>query len=488
MELHSLTGHELQKLLQSRQVSASEIAQAFLARIEETEEKIHAFISVTADRFLEEADRIDAQIAGGEELSPLAGLPMGIKDNLCTKGIPTTCASQMLENYLPPFNATVVSRLKAAGSFLAGKLNMDEFAMGSSGETSYFGPTCNPWNLQRVPGGSSSGSAAAVAAGQVVFSLGTDTGGSIRQPAALCGVVGLKPTYGLVSRYGLVPFASSLDHIGPITRDVRDCALVLKAIAGHDPLDATSKALPVPDYAQSLVDDVKGLRIGLPREYLAAVTDGEVSELIRKALVLLEGMGAIVEEISLPHTQYALPAYYVIATAEASSNLARFDGVRYGYRNEDADDVLSMFMKSRGEAFGSEVKFRIILGTHVLTAGGDDSYYAQATRVRTLVKQELEEALEKYHVLISPSSPAGAFLLGEKAGKTMDMYYSDLLTIPANLAGLPALSLPCGFSQGLPVGLQIIGRAFDEATLLRVAYTLECHTGYRRQIPSLEVK
>ena len=297
---------------------------------------------------MEEADRIDGQIAGGEELSPLAGLPMGIKDNLCTKGIPTTCASQMLENYLPPFNATVVSRLKAAGSFLAGKLNMDEFAMGSSGETSYFGPTCNPWNLQRVPGGSSSGSAAAVAAGQVVFSLGTDTGGSIRQPAALCGVVGLKPTYGLVSRYGLVPFASSLDHIGPITRDVRDCALVLKAIAGHDPLDATSKALPVPDYAQSLVDDVKGLRIGLPREYLAAVTDGEVSELIRKALVLLEGMGAIVEEISLPHTQYALPAYYVIATAEASSNLARFDGVRYGYRNEDADDVLSMFMKSRG--------------------------------------------------------------------------------------------------------------------------------------------
>lgn len=459
-----------------------------MERIEEVDDSVKAYVTLTKEKALQQADKVDKSLASGETLGPLAGIPMGFKDNICTKGIKTTCSSKILENFVPPYNATVVERLEEAGAICLGKLNMDEFAMGSSNENSAFFPTRNPWDLDRVPGGSSGGAVAAVAADEAIYTLGSDTGGSIRQPASFCGVVGLKPTYGLVSRFGLVAFASSLDQIGPITKDVTDCALVLQAIAGHDPYDSTSANLPVPDYRQALVPDIKGLRLGIPREYFGEGLDAEVKEAVNQAISKLEELGACCEEVSLPHTEYALPAYYLIAPAEASSNLARYDGVKYGYRTEEAKDTVSMYMKTRREGFGPEVKRRIMLGTYALSSGYYDAYYLKALKVRTLIKRDFDRAFEKYDALIAPTSPTVAFKIGEKANDPLAMYLSDICTIPVNMAGLPAISIPCGFSQGLPVGLQIIGKPFDEVTILRVAYTFEQNTDYHRAKPALEVK
>lgn len=485
MELYYLTAHELHQLLVKKEVSAEEICRAVLARINAVEDKIKAYVTITEELALEQARAVDRKIAAGEEISPLAGIPVAVKDNICTRGVRTTCSSKILYNFVPPYDATVVQKLKAAGTVLVGKTNMDEFAMGSSTENSGFFPTANPWDLERVPGGSSGGSAAAVAAGEAVVALGSDTGGSIRQPAALCGVVGMKPTYGAVSRYGLVAFASSLDQIGPLTRDVRDLALVLNAICGHDPLDSTSVPRAHPDYTSFLVDDVKGLRIGVPREYMGEGIDPPVREVISRAIKLLASLGAEVEETSLPHTRYALPTYYLIAPAEASSNLARYDGVRYGYRAEDARDVVDMFMKTRSRGFGPEVKRRIMLGTYALSAGYYDAYYLKALKVRTLIKQDFDRAFEKFDVLLAPTSPSPAFKRGEKTDDPLKMYMSDICTLAVNLAGIPGISVPAGFVDGLPVGLQLIGRPFGEGVLLRVAYTFEQHTDYHRRRPPL---
>ncbi|MGB9859831.1 MAG: Asp-tRNA(Asn)/Glu-tRNA(Gln) amidotransferase subunit GatA [Moorellaceae bacterium] len=455
-----------------REISSVELTEAMLERIEQVEGRIKAFVTLTPEVALEQARAVDAARARGEELGPLAGIPMALKDNLCTAGIRTTCSSKMLENWVPPYDAFVVKKLKEAGAVLLGKLNMDEFAMGSSTENSRFFPTRNPWDLERVPGGSSGGAAAAVAAGEAFYSLGSDTGGSIRQPASFCGVVGLKPTYGRVSRFGLVAFASSLDQIGPLTRDVTDCALVLQAIAGHDPADSTSADLPVPDYLAALRPEIKGLKVGVPREYFGSGMEPEVAAVVRRAIDRLADLGALCEEISLPHTEYALPAYYLVAPAEASSNLARYDGVAYGFRLPGTD-IVDMYMKTRREGFGPEVKRRIMLGTYALSAGYYDAYYLKALKVRTLIRRDFEEAFKRFDVLVTPTSPTVAFRLGEKVDDPLAMYLSDLCTIPVNMAGLPAISIPCGFSQGLPVGLQLIAPPFEEERLLRVAYTLE---------------
>lgn len=483
MELFDYPAHRLHQLLVAREISATELTEAVFKRIDQVEDKVHAYITVTKERALQTAKRVDDKIALGEKIAPLSGIPMALKDNMCTDGIKTTCASKNLANFIPPYSATVTQKLDEVDAPLLGKLNMDEFAMGSSTENSRFFPTRNPWNLDRVPGGSSGGSVASVAAGEAIFSLGSDTGGSIRQPASFCGVVGLKPTYGRVSRYGLVAFASSLDQIGPVTKDVTDCALVLQAIAGHDPMDSTSAEIEVPDYRESLVEDIKGMRIGIPKEYFPEGMDPQVGAVVKQAINMLSELGAEVEEMSLPHTEYALPAYYLVAPAEASSNLARYDGVRYGYRDPDAKDVVSMFMKTRSEGFGAEVKRRIMLGTYALSSGYYDAYYLKALKVRTLIRQDFENAFAKYDVLVSPTSPTTAFKIGERTGDPLAMYLADLFTIPVNLAGIPAISIPCGFSRGLPVGLQIIGKAFDEPTLLRVAYTFEQSTGYYLEKP-----
>lgn len=486
MDLHNLTAHEVGDLLRRREVSAVEVTEAMLERIEVVDGRVQAYITRTAEQALEQARAVDAARARGEDLGILAGVPMALKDNLCTEGVRTTCASRMLAEWVPPYDATVVRRLKTAGAVMLGKLNMDEFAMGSSTENSSFYPTRNPWDLERVPGGSSGGSVAAVAAGEAYYTLGSDTGGSIRQPASFCGVVGMKPTYGRVSRYGLVAFASSLDQIGPVTRDVTDCALVLWAIAGHDPMDSTSADVPVPDYRAALRPDIKGLKVGVPREYFGAGIDTEVENVVRRAIAKLEELGAVCEETSLPHTEYALPAYYLVAPAEASSNLARYDGVGFGLR-VPGRDIVEMYMNTRSQGFGPEVKRRIMLGTYALSSGYYDAYYLKALKVRTLILKDFENAFTKYDVLATPTSPTVAFRLGEKAGDPLAMYLSDLCTIPVNMAGLPAISLPCGFSQGLPVGLQLIGKAFDEATLLRVAYAFEQATEYHRRRPELGV-
>ncbi|MDN5344329.1 MAG: aspartyl-tRNA(Asn)/glutamyl-tRNA(Gln) amidotransferase subunit [Clostridia bacterium] len=486
MDLHYLTAHELGGLLQHREVSAVEATEALIDRIEALDGRVQAYLTRTAEQALEQARAVDAARARGEEPGPLAGVPMALKDNLCTEGVRTTCASRILGDWVPPYDAAVVRRLKAAGAVILGKLNMDEFAMGSSTENSGFFPTRNPWDLERVPGGSSGGSVAAVAAGEAVYALGSDTGGSIRQPASFCGVVGLKPTYGRVSRYGLVAFASSLDQIGPITRDVTDCALVLGAIAGHDPFDSTAADLPVPDYRAALKPGIKGLKVGVPREYFGAGMEPEVEAVIRRAIAKLEELGAICEETSLPHTEYALPAYYLVAPAEASSNLARYDGVGFGLR-VPGRDIIEMYMNTRSQGFGPEVKRRIMLGTYALSSGYYDAYYLKALQVRTLIRRDFETAFTKYDLLATPTSPTVAFRLGERAGDPLAMYLSDLCTIPINMAGLPALSLPCGFSQGLPVGLQLIGKAFDEVTLLQAAYTFEQSTTYHRRRPELGV-
>ena len=483
--LYALTIHEAAELLRRREITSLELTESVLHRIQETEPHLNAFITITADLALAQARQADERLERGEA-HPLTGVPAAIKDIICTKGVRTTCGSHMLENYIPPYDATAIERLRRVGMVMVGKTNMDEFAMGSSGENSAFGPTHNPWDLERVPGGSSSGSAAAVAAQQCIYSLGSDTGGSIRQPAALCGVVGLKPTYGRVSRYGLVAFASSLDQIGPITKDVRDAALVLGVIAGHDPLDSTSAPVAVPDYTAALVPDLKGVRVGVPKEYLGEGLDKGSREAVMAAIGVLQELGAEIDwEVSLPTTPYALACYYIIAPSEASANLARYDGVKYGFSYTEGASMWENMEKTRQYGFGMEVKRRIMLGAYALSAGYYDAYYLKALRVRTLICREFEAAFQSHDVLVTPVSPTPAFRLGEKVHNPLQMYLSDIFTIPINIAGLPAISVPCGFSQGLPVGLQIIGRPFEEATVLRVAYAYEQATPWHNRRPSL---
>jgi aspartyl-tRNA(Asn)/glutamyl-tRNA(Gln) amidotransferase subunit A len=485
LQLYRLTAHELHDLLIKKEISAIEINEAVFDRIASVEEKVGAYLNRTRERALAQARVVDGQIRKGEKIFPLSGIPIAIKDNMCTDGITTTAGSKILANFIPPYSATVVKKLDAAGAAMVGKTNLDEFAMGSSTENSAFFTTRNPWDTGRVPGGSSGGSAAAVAAGEAVCALGSDTGGSIRLPASFCGVVGMKPTYGAVSRFGLIAYASSLDQIGPFARDVTDCALMLNIICGHDPLDSTSANFQIPDYTGFLVNDVRGMRIGVPEEYMAEGIDPEVRDVIGKAMALLESLGANVEYTTLPHTEYALSTYYLIATAEASSNLARYDGVRYGLRAEEAEDIIDMFMKTRSRGFGSEVKRRIMLGTYALSAGYYDAYYLKALKVRTLIKEDFDRAFEKYDLLISPVSPTTAFRIGEKTDDPLQMYLSDVCTISVNLAGIPGMSIPCGFAGGLPVGLQLMGRHFDEGALLRAAYTFGQNTDYHKEFPAL---
>jgi aspartyl-tRNA(Asn)/glutamyl-tRNA(Gln) amidotransferase subunit A len=483
--LYALTIHEAAELLRRREITSLELTESVLHRIQETEPHLNAFITITADLALAQARQADERLERGEA-HPLTGVPAAIKDIICTKGVRTTCGSHMLENYIPPYDATAIERLRRVGMVMVGKTNMDEFAMGSSGENSAFGPTHNPWDLERVPGGSSSGSAAAVAAQQCIYSLGSDTGGSIRQPAALCGVVGLKPTYGRVSRYGLVAFASSLDQIGPITKDVRDAALVLGVIAGHDPLDSTSAPVAVPDYTAALVPDLKGVRVGVPKEYLGEGLDKGSRDAVMAAIGVLQELGAEIDwEVSLPTTPYALACYYIIAPSEASANLARYDGVKYGFSYTEGASMWENMEKTRQYGFGMEVKRRIMLGAYALSAGYYDAYYLKALRVRTLICREFEAAFQSHDVLVTPVSPTPAFRLGEKVHDPLQMYLSDIFTIPINIAGLPAISVPCGFSQGLPVGLQIIGRPFEEGTVLRVAYAYEQATPWHNRRPPL---
>lgn len=486
MSLFELKLHEIQKRLNDRSLSVRELTDHAFKRIAEVEPKVQAFLALNEENARETAAKLDEQLAAGQGgQGALFGLPAGLKDNIVTENLTTTCASRYLNNYNPVYDATVVQKLKAAGSVVIGKLNMDEFAMGSSTETSAFHLTYNPWNSEHVPGGSSGGSAAAVAAGEVLFALGTDTGGSIRQPASFCGVVGLKPTYGLVSRYGAVAFASSLDQIGPLTRNVEDSAHVLQAIAGYDPMDSTSAGIDIPDYASALTGDIRGLRIAVPKEYMSSGVHPQVKERIQTALQVLEGLGAVCEEVSLPHTEYAVAAYYLIASSEASSNLARFDGIRYGQRSENADNLLDIYHLSRSEGFGSEVKRRIMLGTFALSSGYYDAYYLKAQKVRTLVKQDFEQVFAKYDIIIGPTVPTTAFKIGEKVDDPLTMYLNDILTIPVNLAGNPAISVPCGFVDGLPVGLQMIGKTFDESTVLRAAHAFEQHTDHHKQRPQI---
>lgn len=482
--LYKLTAHEAIDLIKKKEVKCQEVVESVLERIKQVEDKVKSYITITEEEALENAKKIDEKIAKGEDVGVLYGLPVALKDNICTNGIKTTCASKILYNFVPPYDATVVKKLKENGMTLLGKLNMDEFAMGSSTENSAFHTTRNPWDLQRVPGGSSGGSAAAVAADEAFFTLGSDTGGSIRQPASLCGVVGMKPTYGRVSRFGLVAFASSLDQIGPLTKDVEDCALAMNIICGHDPYDATSAPVEVPDFTKALKNDVKGLKIGVPREYMEKGVNDEVKRAVEKALELLKSLGAEYEEFSIPIVEYALPTYYIIASSEASSNLARYDGIKYGYRTQNYEDLIDLYKKTRSEGFGAEVKRRIMLGTYALSAGYYDAYYKKGLQVRTLIKRAFDEAFQKYDVIITPTSPTTAFKIGERVSNPLEMYMSDICTVPVNIAGLPAISIPCGFdSSGLPIGLQIIGKAFDEETILKVAYTYEQNSGYKNLKP-----
>ena len=483
MQLHYLTAHQLQNMLVSKQISAEELTRAVFERIEQIDDQIRAYITLTKEQALNCARQVDQARLSGEALSPLAGIPVAIKDNICTKGVRTTCASKILYNYLPPYDATVMKRLNQARTVMVGKTNMDEFAMGSSSENSAFFTTCNPWDTSRVPGGSSSGSAAAVAAGEAVMALGSDTGGSIRQPASFCGIVGLKPTYGAVSRYGVVAYASSLDQIGPLTRDVTDCAMLLNAICGHDPLDSTSAPYAVPDYTSFLTGEIKGIKIGVPREYLGECIDPAVREVIQKTIDVYTGLGAVVEETTLPHAEYALPAYYLITPAEASSNLARYDGVRYGYRAKEAENQVDMFTQTRSEGFGAEVKKRILLGNYVLAKDHYDDYYKQALKVRTLIKADFMRAFEQFDLLLGPTTPVTAFKWGDKADASLQMYTVDICTVAVNLAGIPAISIPAGMVDKLPVGLQLIGRPFGEGDILRAAYAFEQHTDYHNNLP-----
>jgi len=486
MKLFELTAHELADNIAAGEISSAEATQACLERIAAVEGQVEAFVSVTADVALQQAAEADRKRAAGEADGALTGVPIAIKDLMCTRGLPTTCCSKILENFIPPYDATVVEQCRQAALPMAGKTNMDEFAMGSSTENSAFKITHNPWDLDRVPGGSSGGSAAAVAAGEAFVALGSDTGGSIRQPASLCGLVGLKPTYGRVSRYGLIAYASSLDQIGPLTKDVTDCALMMNLLAGYDPRDATSADIAVPDYTQSLTGSVNGLRAGVPSQLLGEGIDPQVRDSVRAAIDQLQDMGLQCEEIQMPHIDYSLPVYYIIAPAEASSNLARYDGVRYGHRTtQPTDDIYDLFAQTRAEGFGPEVQLRIMLGTYALSAGYYDAYYVKALKVRTLIKRDFDQAFENCDVLLSPTSPTVAFPIGEKADDPLAMKLADICTIPINLAGIPAISIPCGFVDGLPVGLQIMGRAFEEETILQVAYAYEQATAWHRQRPTL---
>jgi aspartyl-tRNA(Asn)/glutamyl-tRNA(Gln) amidotransferase subunit A len=489
MHLHELTIREAAQLLRSGEISSAELTEALIDRIVAVDNDVRAYLTLTPELAMEQARAADRRLAearrsGDDGLPPLLGIPLAIKDVLCTAGVPTTCGSRILENFVPPYDATVVARLKDAGFVMLGKTNTDEFAMGSSTENSAFFTTHNPWDLGRVPGGSSGGSAAAVAAGEALGALGTDTGGSVRQPAALCGVVGLKPTYGRVSRYGLVAFASSLDQAGPIARTVADAALLLGTIAGHDPQDSTSAPRPVPDYTAALGGDIRGLRVGVPNEYFVPGMEPGVEAAVRQALADLEALGAVVEQVSLPHTEYALPVYYLIAPAEASANLARYDGVKYGY-SAPAGELWEMYKRTRGQGFGAEVKRRIMLGTYALSAGYYDAYYLKAQKVRTLIRQDFERAFERVDVVVAPTSPTVAFPIGAKVDDPLQMYLSDVLTLSLNLAGLCGISVPCGFSGGLPVGMQVLGRPYDEETILRVAHAYERATPWHTYRPGL---
>ena len=480
MNITELTVHELQEKIKSKKLTIKEINNAYIERIKEKEPEVQAFITPLLEQAKEKAKTIQEKIDSGEKLSDLAGIPIGIKDNICTKGVKTTCASKMLENFISPYDATIMNKINAENMITLGKLNMDEFAMGGSTEYSYFKKTKNPWDLTRVPGGSSGGSAAAVAANMVPWAIGSDTGGSIRQPASLCGVVGLKPTYGLVSRFGLVAFASSLDQIGVFTKDVRDCAMLLNVISGYDELDTTSAKIEPKDYTKSLQKDVKGLKIGVPKEFYGEGINEEVKKSLEEALQKYREMGAEVEEFSLDIAQYALATYYIIACAEASSNLGRYDGIRYTYRSPEAKTLKEIYKKSRSEAFGAEVKRRIILGTYVLSSGYYDAYYKKAQQVRTLVMNKFNEAFKKYDVIITPTSPTTAFKIGEKSTNPMEMYLADICTVSVNIAGLPGLSIPCGVdSKGLPIGMQIIGKKFDEETILKAGFAYEQETNFR---------
>ncbi len=482
MEFSDYTAHALIEMLDRRDISAVELTKSVFDRIAEVEPDVHAYVTLTEELALAEAAAVDKRRAAGEALGPLAGLPVAVKDNMATKGVLTTCSSRILNNFIPVYNGTAVQKLYDAGIVMTGKTNLDEFAMGSSTETSYFGPTHNPWNIDTVPGGSSGGSAAAVAAGEAVMAVGSDTGGSIRQPASLCGVVGLKPTYGLVSRYGLFAFASSLDQIGPITKDVTDTALLLNVIAGHDERDSTSVPTDIPDYTKALTGDIKGLRVGVVKELMGEGIDVDIKAAVEASVRLLGGLGAEISEVSLPHSEYALSAYYLIAPAEASSNLARYDGVRFGHRTQDeVADMVEMYMKTRAEGFGDEVKRRIMLGTYALSAGYYDAYYGQAQKVRTLIARDFAAAFNQVDIIVSPTSPSVAFKMGAKVADPLQMYLSDVCTIPVNLAGLPGISVPCGLSGGLPIGLQMIGRAFDESTLLRTAHAFELAFGWHEK-------
>lgn len=479
MKLFEQPAHVLHDMLVNKEITSLELTQAVLARIDEVEGDVQAYLTITREEALAQAKAVDEKIVKGEEIAFLEGIPGAIKDNICTKGIKTTCASKILQKFVPPYDATVMQKLEAQNPVVLGKTNLDEFAMGGSTENSAYHPTCNPWNTDCVPGGSSGGSAAAVAAGTAVWALGSDTGGSIRQPASFCGVVGMKPTYGRVSRYGLVAYASSLDQIGPITKDVTDCAHILNIIAGRDEMDSTSLDVQVPDFTKALVQDVKGLKIGLPKEYFVKGMDPEVEAAVKNGVKELEKLGAEIVEISLPNTDYAISTYYLIAPAEAATNLARYDGVSYGERAEDAADLVEMMTKTRTQYLGEEVKRRIMIGNYALSAGYYDAYYLKALKVRRLVKEDYDKAFKDVDVIICPAAPSVAYKIGEKISNPLEMYLQDACTVPLNLAGLPGISVPCGYNKDkMPIGMQIIGKALDEETILRVAYTYEQSQSY----------
>ncbi len=480
MELNTLTAHNLIELLEKGDISPIDICNNIINKIEKTEKSLSALAHFDKEKALERY----GNLSKGAEKGELWGIPIFIKDNICVKDELTTCSSKILKGFKPPYNATVINKLTGLDAILMGKTNMDEFAFGSSTETSCYGPTRNPWDPERIPGGSSGGSAAAVAGDEAIFALGSDTGGSIRQPAGICGVVGLKPTYGRVSRYGLIAFASSLDQIGPITKDVEDAAILLKAISGHDEMDSTSANMPVPDYLSCMKKSIKGLKIGVPKEYFIDGLDKEVKDSIKVAIEKLENLGAVCEDMSLPHTEYAVSVYYLVATAEASSNLARFDGVQYGLRADNIRSMIDMYKKTRKQGFGDEAKRRIILGTFALSSGYYDAYYSKALKVRTLIKMDFDNAFQKFDAIVTPTSPTAAFKIGEKISDPLTMYLSDIFTISANLAGIPGISIPCGFTKNnLPIGLQILGKPFDEETILRIAYNYEQNTDWHKRKP-----
>lgn len=486
MELYEKTAHELQELIAKKEIKATEVTESIWNRIKQVEPQVHAFVTLAEEEAYRTAKQVDDLVGKGEKLPPLAGIPVVVKDNMSTAGLKTTCSSKILENYIPPYDATVIEQLREQQMVLVGKTNMDEFAMGSSTENSGLFTTKNPWDTEAVPGGSSGGSAAAVSAGETILALGSDTGGSIRQPAGYCGVVGLKPTYGRVSRYGLVAYASSLDQIGPLTKDVTDCALLLQAIAKYDPRDSTSVDMPVPDYLQEMKKGVKGLRIGLAKEYMAEGISEPVKQAVQDAVKVLKTLGAEVVDVSLPHTEYALAAYYIIAPAEASSNLARYDGVRYGHRTaQKVSDSVALFMKTRQEGFGPEVKRRIMIGSYVLSAGYYDAYYKKAQQVRTLIRNDYENAFKSCDLIVTPTTPSVAFKIGAKTKDPLEMYLEDICTITCNLAGIPGISIPAGFDKGMPIGLQMLGPLFKEEILLRAAYGFEQATDFHKKRPNL---